>query len=110
MKAHFDGPMPNDDFFQALWQFRHDCIDRYAANLQIKQATIELHFCDNRGNPVSLHNERGIRIDHYTSQGAYHAAADFYEAKAAFDSAQTLEPKITTIDPPPPRDVPFSPL
>ena len=110
MKAHFHGPMPNHDFFQALWQFRHDCINRYASNLQIREATIVIHFCDKHGRAVTLRNEHGNPIKEYTSQGAYHAAADFYDAKAAFDTAQSLEPKITTANPPARRDVPFSPL
>jgi hypothetical protein len=103
MEAYFSGPMPNDDFFQALWQFRHDFIDRYAGSVQIKEATIHLTFCDERGAELTLYNEHGRRIKLYKSPRAYQSAADFYEA-------QSLESQILTVKDQPIRHVPFSPL
>ena len=110
MKAYFQGPMPNDDLFQLLWEFRHNCIDRHAGAVKIKEATLTVHFCDGMGRIVPLYNEHGHKIDSYRPDGAYQPAADYYDAKSAFESAQTLEPEITTTAPPSPHDVPFSPI
>ena len=102
MEGQYYGPMSIDDFFQALFQDRQF----FTAHgiTRINNATLYFHPCDEHGRPVIVRNKRGRPIDGYTSPGAYHAAADFYDA-------QSLEPKITTSDdPPPPSDVPFSPL
>lgn len=113
MEAYFPGPMPNNDFFQAVWQFRQDFVDRYATSVQIKEATIDITFCDERGREVTLRNKHGKQIKVYNSPGAYRSAADFYDA-------QSLEPEIITGEDKTREDktsenrsirnVPFSPL
>ena len=118
MKAYFNGPMPHDDLFQLLWEFRHNCVDRHGPALRIKYAILTVHFCDDRGRIVPLYNEHGRKIETYRNKDSYHSAADYYDAKDAFHKAQSLEPQITTADTGttiPPADtsnnsVPFGPI
>ncbi len=81
MKGKYKGPMTVDEFFQALFQDRHAFFEKHAASAHIKQATIYVTFCDEHGETVQLRDSQGQPIEGYISAGAYHSAADHYEAK-----------------------------
>ncbi len=80
MKGKYGGPMPLEDFYQALFQDK-EFFERH--NITHLRATY-LYFtpCDQYGQPVIIRDAAGNPIDGYMSAGGYHCAADSYDTGA----------------------------
>jgi hypothetical protein len=83
MKGKYGGPMPVEDFYQALYQDRA-FFDRHGIT-HIRAAYLYFTPCDISGEPVTIRDSQGNPMDGYISAGGYHSAADAYDAA-------TLEP------------------
>jgi hypothetical protein len=88
MKAKYGGPMTIDDLFQALWQDRE--FFQSHSITHVKSGFLYFTLCDIHGDPATVGDGADNIIDGFRSAGAYHSAADEYDAG-------TLEPQVMTL-------------
>jgi hypothetical protein len=83
MKGKYGGPMPVDEFYQALYQDRA-FFDRHAIT-HIRAVYVYFTPCDEYGEPVTIRDQQGNPMDGYVSAGGYRSAADAYDRSAKLE-------------------------
>ncbi|MDP2619199.1 MAG: hypothetical protein Q8P46_03335 [Hyphomicrobiales bacterium] len=82
MKGKYGGPMPVNEFYQALYEDKAGFFERLGIT-HVRAAYLYFTPCDESGEPVTIRDKSGRPMDGYVGAGGYRSAADAYDRASA---------------------------